>query len=258
MSDTGLAGVGVLVTRPDQQADELVQAVEGHGGQAFRFPTIEIVPRDDDAVSACASVLPIPDIAIFVSCNAVRHGLAYAESARIAAIGPATAAAIEAAGRSVDIRPASGFDSEHLLREAAFEQISNTVIRIIRGQDGREVLARTLRDRGATVDYLAVYDRLIPEYGTAQIDEYASRWQSGDINVVTAMSVAALENLIALTPDSCMTLLARTPLVTPASRVIKEALNRFPDIPAVLAEGPHADEIVRTISALGQTAPGKT
>ena len=258
MSDTGLAGVGVLVTRPDQQADELVQAVEDHGGQAFRFPTSEIVPRDDDAVNACASVLPNPDIAIFVSCNAVRHGLAYAESARIAAIGPATAAAIEAAGRSVDIRPASGFDSEHLLREAAFEQISNTVIRIIRGQDGREVLARTLRDRGATVDYLAVYDRLIPEYGTAQIDEYASRWQSGDINVVTAMSVAALENLIALTPDSCMTLLARTPLVTPASRVIKEALNRFPDIPAVLAEGPHADEIVRTISALGQTAPGKT
>jgi hypothetical protein len=53
-----------------------------------------------------------------------------------------------------------------------------------------------------------------------------------------------------------MTLLARTPLVTPASRVIKEALNRFPDIPAVLAEGPHADEIVRTISALGHTAPG--
>jgi uroporphyrinogen-III synthase len=97
---------------------------------------------------------------------------------------------------------------------------------------------------------------LIPEYGTARIDEYASRWQSGDINVVTAMSVAALDNLIALTPDSCMALLARTPLVTPASRVIKEALNRFPDIPAVLAEGPHADEIVRTISALGQTAPG--
>ena len=123
MSDTGLAGVGVLVTRPDQQADELVQAVEGHGGQAFRFPTIEIVPRDDDAVSACASVLPNPDIAIFVSCNAVRHGLAYAKAARIAAIGPATAAAIEAAGRSVDIRPASGFDSEHLLREEAFEQI---------------------------------------------------------------------------------------------------------------------------------------
>jgi uroporphyrinogen-III synthase len=256
MSDTGLAGIGVLVTRPDQQADELVQAVENRGGQAFRFPTIEIVPRDAAAVNAVASALPNPDIAIFVSRNAVRHGLEYAEAARIAAIGPATAGAIEAAGRSVDIRPESGFDSEHLLREAAFEQISNTIIRIIRGQDGREILARTLRDRGATVDYLAVYDRLIPEYGTARIDEYASRWQSGDINVVTAMSVAALDNLIALTPDSCMALLARTPLVTPASRVIKEALNRFPDIPAVLAEGPHADEIVRTISALGQTAPG--
>ena len=256
MSDANLSGVGVLVTRPDQQANELAQLIESHGGQAFRFPTINIVARDAAAVSACAAALPDPDIAIFVSSNAVRHGLVFAEAARIAAIGPATAAAIEAAGRSVDISPEAGFDSEHLLREAAFEQISNAAIRIIRGQDGRELLATTLRGRGATVDYLAVYDRLMPEYGTARIDEYASRWQSGDIDVVTAMSVAALENLIALTPDSCMTLLARTPLVTPASRVIKEALNRFPDIPAVLAEGPRADEIVRTISALGQTAPG--
>ena len=256
MSDTGLAGVGVLVTRPDQQADELAQLIESHGGKAFRFPTIKIVPRDTAAVNTCAAALPDPDIAIFVSSNAVRHGLVFAEAASIAAVGPATAAAIEAAGRSVDIRPEAGFDSEHLLGEAEFEQISNAAIRIIRGQDGRELLATTLRGRGATVDYLAVYDRLMPEYGTARIDEYASRWQSGDIDVVTAMSVAALENLIALTPDSCMTLLARTPLVTPASRVIKEALNRFPDIPAVLAEGPRADEIVRTISALGPTAPG--
>ncbi len=256
MSDTALAGVSVLVTRPDQQADELVQAIENLGGQAVRFPTIEIVPREGANISASVAALPHPDIAIFVSSNAVRYGLAFAQSDRIAAIGPATAAAIEAAGRSVDIRPASGFDSEHLLGEAALQQVSNTTIRIIRGQDGREMLATTLRDRGATVDFLAVYDRLMPEYETARIDAYASEWQSGNINVVTAMSVASLENLIALTPDSCLHLLARTPLVTPASRVIKEALNRFPDIPAVLAKGPHADEIVRTISALGQTAPG--
>jgi len=256
MSDTTLAGVGVLVTRPTQQADELVQAIDSHGGQAFHFPTIEIVPRDSADISASASALPHPDIAIFVSSNAVRHGLEFAETARIAAIGPATAAAIEASGRSVDIRPASGFDSEHLLGEAAFEQVSNTAIRIIRSQDGRELLATSLRERGATVDYLAVYDRLKPEYEPARIDEYVSGWQSGEINVVTAMSVAALNNLVALTPDSCLNLLARTPLVTPASRVIQEALNRFPDIPAVLAEGTQADEIVRTIGALGLTAPG--
>ena len=251
MSNTRLAGVGVLVTRPDQQADELVHAIESHGGQAIRFPTIKIVPRDAADISACAAALPDPDIAIFVSGNAVRHGLLFAETARIAAIGPATAAAIEAAGRSVDIRPASGIDSEHLLTEAALEQVSDTTIRIIRGQDGRELLATTLRDRGATVDYLAVYDRAIPEYESAQIDEYASKWQSGKINVVTATSIASLENLIVLTPDSCLNLLARTPLVTPASRVIQEALNRFPDIPAVLAEGAHADQIVRSISTLG-------
>lgn len=256
MSEATLAGVGVLVTRPDHQADSLVLAIEHLGGQAIRFPVIEVVAREAADVSADAAALPHPDIAIFVSSNAVQHGLMYAESARLAAVGPATAAMIEAAGRSVDIRPASGFDSEQLLAATELETISGLSIRIIRGQNGRELLATTLRRRGATVDHLAVYDRLKPEYGSAQIDEFASTWQSGDIKVVTVMSVASLENLIALTPSSCLALLARTPLVTPAARVIKEALNRFPDIPAVLADGPSADEMVHTISTLELTVAG--
>ena len=98
MADTSLAGVGVLVTRPKHQSDALIDAIK-----PVRFATLEIVALKDATVAAKLEKLAAPEIAIFVSPNAVQHGLQYAESALIAVVGPATAAAVEAAGRSVDI-----------------------------------------------------------------------------------------------------------------------------------------------------------
>lgn len=256
MTDTPLAGVGVLVTRPQHQAGSLVRAVENAGGEAIRFPVLEIVPREPSDIAEDAAALASPDIAIFVSSNAVRHGLDHAAHARIAAVGPATAKAIADAGATVDILSATGFDSEHLLAKADLTDMAGKTVRIIRGQDGRDLLGDTLQKRGAQVDYLAVYERRLPEYDEATLAELAAHWQDGDIDVVTVMSVASLNNLIALTPPPCLDRLARTPLVTPASRVLKEALNQFPDIPAVLSRSPDPAEIVQTIGAIGQIAPG--
>ncbi|MGI9272483.1 MAG: uroporphyrinogen-III synthase [Woeseiaceae bacterium] len=260
MTELPLAGIGVLVTRPEHQADGLAGAIERNGGTAIRFPTLQIVARDPAETAAAASELKKPDIAVFVSSNAVQHGLQYACDASIAAVGPATATVIESAGRSVDVLSASGFDSEHLLEAPELQDIDGKTIRIIRGQNGRELLATTLRERGALVDYLPVYDRLLPDYSVDMISALAEKWHSGEVNVVTAMSVASFENLLALLPVATLEILARTPLVTPAERVLKEALSRFPDLPAVLSDTPDADEIVRaivaTIDAAGRQAPG--
>lgn len=260
MTELPLAGVGVLVTRPQHQADDLINAIERNGGTAIRFPTLQIVARDAAEVAAEAKQLGRPDIAIFVSSNAVRFGLPHAANASIAVVGPATAAAIESAGRSVDIRAASGFDSEHLLAAMQNTDVAGKTLRIIRGQDGRELLAETLRERGAVVEYLCVYERLLPEYTVEATDSIITKWRCGDIDVVTAMSVASFNNLVALLPDPGGELLARTPLVTPAARVLKEALSQFPKLPVILADAPDADEIVNAIiattGAQGQTAPG--
>lgn len=256
MANAALAGMGVLVTRPRQQADELVHAIEQQGGTAFRLATIEIEPRAPADIASDLSALGEADIAIFASPNAVQYGLAHTSAAAIAAIGPATAAAIESAGRRVDIVPASGYNSEHLLAEADLADPAGKTIRIIRGQSGRELLGDTLRDRGATVEYLSVYSRSVPEYAADELIELQSQWLTGHINAVTIMSVEALLNLVHLLPSECRKQLANTPLVTPAARVIKEALDQFPDIPATLARGPQADDMVDAIIALGQETTG--
>jgi uroporphyrinogen-III synthase len=247
MTELSLAGIGVLVTRPEHQAGELAAAIEQRGGTALLFPTIAIHARSAALVSADARQQATPDIAIFVSANAVRHGLAYIGNARIAAVGPATALAIEAAGRRVDIRPVSGFDSEQLLAAPELSNVAGKAITIVRGQDGRELLAEVLRERGAQLEYLAVYAREVPQYAAEEIASLVEKWQAGKVNIVTAMSVAAFNNLLALLPKSKLQLLAGTMLVTPATRVLKEALIQFPELPVTLSDGPDTEAMIRAI-----------
>ncbi len=257
MVEDTLVGVGVLVTRPRSQAGELIDAIEARGGSAVLFPAIEIIPRDAAAITAQAAALADPDIVIFVSTNAVRFGITHTPRVRLAAVGPKTARAIEAAGRNIDIQPASGFDSEHLLAEPALRHVSDKTVWIIRGQDGRELIAETLRSRGAIVEYLSVYERRVPDVTEAETADVDARWRRGEIDVVTVMSVATLHNLVTLLPESGRERLRGTPLVTPASRVLKEALDLFPGIPATLADGPDTDAMVRSIVALGLTPRGR-
>lgn len=256
MADASLEGVGVLVTRPAGQAAELVSAIEAAGGRAIVFPVIEIVPRSPQDIASDLAGLPDPDIVIFVSRNAVEHGLAWSGDGAIAAVGPATAAAIEAAARVVDIRPASGFDSESLLAEPALREVRKKTIRIIRGIGGRELLARTLRDRGATVDYLEVYARRTPDYPETEIANIVRELEAGHIAVVV-MSVESFRNLVSLLPVSGREALARSRLVTPAARVIKEVSDRLPGCSTTLADGPGADEIVRAIATLAPHSSGQ-
>ena len=249
MPEGVLDGVGVLVTRPRLQAEELVQAIRNLGGRAIEFPVIEPRARSEADVSADAGKLAQPDIAIFVSGNAVRLGLDYAGSARLAAIGPATARLLEQAGRNVDIQSPHGYNSERLLETPELQNVDGKVVRIIRGDSGRELLATELRERGALVEYLSVYRREVPVYSESEISAIEAEWRSGAIDVITIMSVETLSNLVDLLPQACSEALAMTPLVTPATRVINEAERRFPGIPTILADGPQAGEMVDAVVA---------
>ena len=147
----------------------------------------------------------------------------------------------------MDIRPEKGFDSEHLLCEPALSDVDGAVVRILRSRQGRELIAETLTARGARVEYLAVYDRRKPDYAPAVVADLEASWRAGKIDVVTVMSVESLTNLVALLSNWCKARLALTPLVTPAARVLKEALALYPDMPVALANGTGAADMVHAI-----------
>ena len=255
MSDGALAGCGVLITRPEHQSHELAAAIDAAEGNVFRFPAMDIIGRDADDVRQEFTTLETPDIVLFVSCNAVTHGFGIAghTGAKIGAVGPATRAAIEAMGATVEITPQGGFDSEHLLQHAALQDLAGKKVCIVRGQSGRELLADVLQDRGGSVDYLRVYRRAPHEPKPAEIESLEADLRRGNVHFVIVMSVETLAHLMRILPPKSMGLLRQSTLVAPSTRVLQTAAELIPGIPTLLAPGPQAPAMVDTLIGQWQT-----
>ncbi len=239
----------MLVTRPEAQAAALIATIEDAGGTAIPFPVMTIEGRDAEEIVAEAAGQPLPDIVVFVSRNAVDHGIASLgkSNALLAAIGPATADAIKAHGKHADIVPEGSFDSETLLADARLQDVSGRHITIVRSESGRELIADTLRERGAEVSYLRVYRRVAATVSAEKLAALHDRWRRGNIGCVTAMSVQSFEFLLQLLPAETTALLQQTPLVAPADRVLQTALTRLPGIPTTLASGPGESAMLKAL-----------
>ena len=167
-----LDGLRVLITRPAHQAAPLQQRLEQAGGQWLLFPLLAIEgSAEPDALQDLFKQLASLDLLIFVSPNAVEFGLplldqagGLPESVQLACVGKGTARKlIELTGRQPNIQPSDRFDSEALLALPAMQQVAGKSILIVRGQQGREHLAESLRARGAKVRYAEVYRRVKPD-----------------------------------------------------------------------------------------------
>lgn len=197
-----LKGRGILVTRPAHQAAAVCALIEAAGGRALRLPLLEIRPAlDAAAVQAGLARLADYDLAVFVSANAVNFALdaldprPWPTPLAIAAVGAATARALEQRGLRATYCPQAEFTSEALLALPALQEVRGRRVVILRGHGGREHLREILRARGATVDYLEVYRRVQPEIDPAP---WLERWRSGAIAAVLVSSGETLRKLHAI------------------------------------------------------------
>lgn len=216
-----LRGTTILVTRPAERADGLAGHIRALGGEAIVFPTIEIQPL---AVTFDPAGC---DLAIFISPGAVTHGLppVWPADLATAAVGQGTAAALRAAGVVDVLVPADGTDSEHLLALPPLAEMAGKRVTIFRGEGGRELLAQTLRARGARVDYIECYRRALPVCDPARdLAPVLERWRHGGIQAVTVLSSEGLDNLFTLLGDAA--LIRATPLFAPHPRIAEHARAR--------------------------------
>ncbi len=245
-----LAGFHVLVTRPARQSRKLCELIRTAGGEAIPWPVIEILPAPDLApIRAKVGPIAAYDLVIFVSANAVGYGAALLGSAAVtvAAIGPATAASLIDRGYRVGIVPRSGYTSEALLAEPALAAGRLRRALIVRGEGGREALARELERRGTEVRYAEVYRRAAPIHDPAQLAALEKRWARGEIHAATATSVEILSNLHAMLGGAGRAALARTPLVTASARVVKQAASLGLTGPVTLADAPSDEALLRAL-----------
>lgn len=227
--DRPLFGQVIGITRPEEQAEDAsLRAVE-LGALPVMLPTIEIGPPDNwDAVDAVLSRLGEFDWIVFTSVNGVNgllgrlwqvgHDTRKISHAKLATIGPATAAELAKYSLRADTVPAE-FRAEALV-EALRPHVNGRRVLWARASRGRDVLPKELTAAGATVEQVVVYqngdvDRF-PESVLQQIE-------CGELNWIAMSSPSIARNLARLLTEKAKSHLGRTTKLASISPVTTAA-----------------------------------
>jgi uroporphyrinogen-III synthase len=220
-----LAGRHIAVTRPLEQATKLTAAIKAAGGEVISFPLLDITGLEDlGAFHAAVTPLSQFNWAVFISSNAVQHGMPLLQKMGIpqhlafAAIGPTTAASLQVHGIQQVLTPTDRFDSEALLALPELQHMQGQRVLIVRGVGGREVLADTLKQRGAEVVFGECYRRVNPQ-NSAQLLQQA--YAEGKLQGIVVTSSEALRFLLDLAKDG--TWLQATPVFVNHARIAEQA-----------------------------------
>jgi uroporphyrinogen-III synthase len=212
----------VLVTRTREQASVMSKKLRAVGAVPVEFPTIRIVPPQDwGQLDAALRRLYAPTGSdyswlVFTSVNGVNiccerlQTLGYEPQAmrnvRIAAIGPATAAALTRYGLQADLVPAE-YVAEGVISAllADAEQkgtpLAGQRILLARAAEARNVLVTELQQAGAVVDEVAAYYTLPIAGDDERGREIVSLLRQGQLAVLTFTSSSTVRNFVAWLKD---------------------------------------------------------
>ncbi|MEL7044185.1 MAG: uroporphyrinogen-III synthase, partial [Pseudomonadota bacterium] len=219
----------VLVTRPDGQADSLLEGLRSDGWTPLHLPLIAIEEIDPLPGEVRQRILDLDHYAhvIFVSANAASIGTSRIEDLwpqwpvqqRYWAVGESTAAVLSKAGLRAE-RPDRNMSSEGLLAMKGLQTVDGERCLLVRGEGGRTLIAETLRERGARVDELPCYRRVAVSYLPEDVDRLF-----GDElpELLLVSSGEGLELLSRLLRSREGTNLAETTLFVPSLRVAQRA-----------------------------------
>ena len=195
-----LLGRRIVVTRAKGQADVLADKLRALGAEAIELPTIEIAPASDyGPLDRAIAQLVQYDWLIFTSVNGVRTFVERLDASRVdlrrlrahtCAIGPATAAAVEALHLKVD-RIGHEYVAESLIEAFADDNLEGCRILLPRAAVARDLVPTELARRGAQVDVVEAYRTVIPK----DVARQAS--QLGPVDCVTFTSSSTVRNFAA-------------------------------------------------------------
>lgn len=169
--DQPLKGLRVLVSRAKKQAGTLSSDLRARGARVLEIPFIEIRnPQSFAPLDAALRSASGYDWLILTSVNGVnalfdrldrlKFDTQSLAKLKIAAIGPATRAAIEQRGLKVHVTPKK-YVAESVVASLA-AKVKGKRILLVRAKVARDVIPRELRQRGAEVDVVEAYETIVP------------------------------------------------------------------------------------------------
>ena len=240
-----LFGKRILVTRARAQTSEFAELLEANGAEVIQFPTIEIHPLRID--HAYIHTISEYDWVIFTSVNAVEIFYEYLEkngkdvrafgASKICAVGPKTVDALNRIGIQPDFVPTHSRGSAIA---ADIEDVSGKTILLPRAKIATADLPDGLRERGAHVDDVPIYDTVKVASGSDKgRDEIEMDLLNGRIDLVTFTSSSTVTNFLEMFP-------AHIPDVLLAD--VQVAVIGPTTEKTAVARGLHVDVVAKTAS----------
>ncbi len=195
-----LFGKRILITRPATQATEFASEISARGGEAILAPTISIeAPDDARALHDAPTRLDTFAWTVFTSRNAVEAIFAQLDAvkrdarafgrARVAAIGPQTARALEERGIRPDLVPET-YVGEELANALLQATAAGDAVAQFRAQEARDVISEALRAAGRTVE-------IVPVYRTALLCDASFAAAAARATVLTFTSASTVRGYVA-------------------------------------------------------------
>ncbi len=221
----------LLLTRPQDECVALAATLAEHGVYSSSLPLLNITALEETVGQReTLAQLDHYSAVIVVSKPAARLALKLLERNQVQvspaqpwfSVGAATGEVLSESGMDAHW-PEQGDDSEALLALPRLKQALSTAsaprVLIIRGKDGRELLADSLRDQGVVVDYLELYRRDLPEYSAGTLHATLS---SNQLNGVVVSSGQGFKHLLHMAGEHWPAL-SKLTLFVPSLRVAEQA-----------------------------------
>jgi uroporphyrinogen-III synthase len=207
-----LAGKRMVVTRAQEQAGELIRALEHLGAEVIHVPAVAFeFPEDFGPLDRALQELSRFDWVLFTSQNAVRFAASRLKrlglppaTRRIAAVGPATAATATHEGFYVDCVATNR--SAHSLAGELADQLAGQSVFLPHSDRSDPALAGALREAGARVTEAIAYRTTVPAPPSAEI---LSRLRNGDFDVAIFSSPSAFHSFDGFLGTGSLAALAR-------------------------------------------------
>ncbi len=250
-----LLGRRIIVTRARAQASDFAAHLESSGAEVIQFPTIETQPTPDNPMlNRAIAQLAAYNWIIFTSVNAVEYFYRHLRTngkdtralgnARICGVGQKTVAALDKIGISTDYVPTQ---YRGAVLAAELEGVEGQKILLPRASIAADDLPNGLRDRGAIVDAIPVYETV--KVGAEGRDALKADLHNGRIDMVTFTSSSTVTNFLEMfDPHPIAALLdqAHIAVIGPSTAATVEAYGLTADIVAKKASVETlAEEIVK-------------
>jgi uroporphyrinogen III methyltransferase/synthase len=202
-----LFGRRVLITRPREQARDLVERLQALGADTVEAPMIRITPPDDPTPLLQAAEDPSAfDWIVFTSANSVEgfmtallshhRDVRALKGPKLCTVGPGTAERLGRFSVVADVLP-DEYRAEAVLGALQGQgPLAGARVLLPRSDIGREVIADQLRKAGAVVTDVIAYRTVLDEVQREGDPDIYGMLLEGRIDIVTFTSASAVRNFV--------------------------------------------------------------